>query len=956
LRQLARRLDVVLIVSRRFTCAAAALGLLLLAPGEARGQTPGDNPWTIVDVDREDLPADFIPPADFLALTLDQSLLEELLADAPRESFGQVPSDVFVPLPLPDETFAVGGVASSSLMEPALAAQFPEIQTWVFHDLLSGASGHLALGPGGFHAALRNVGKLVKIEPVQTSAGLVYLSYEDALRLDGANEIHFPPGEHDHDDPPPPVPVVAPAGVAAAVTSGTQLRVYRLAAATTGELYQARGGNDLSVLFSIIVDVLGANAVFEPEVATRLIIALASLDVFYSNPATDPFFNGPPVCSVNGNACTSDDDCDTDNGETCSIRTTCGLRDDNRDNMIALHNNATIDHSEYDLSVLTAVSRPGVRGGCAWYVVCLEGNTDHKARGMVTSGSGGTGSTSGVLAHEVGHMLGARHTFTGQDGSCTVGEFFAGNSQSGYEPGSGTTRMSYNGNCDSDNVDVSADPPSDQYFHSRSFDEIVDNVFNGDGASCGSLINTGNLPPVVDAGPDYAIPRMTPFLLSPASYSDAQMAALTFNWEQYDRAIVQRPIDTDFAIIFFGVDFGPIIRSVAPVPESTRTVPNLTDLLDGTSQPPASINRAGEMLPQVDRTLDFRFIARDNEMGGGGVAYDDITLTVEGDPFYLTTQNGGESLDAGCTAVATWEVGGSDVAPVSAASVDLSFSEDGGSSFSPLLAATPNDGGQAYTVPCTSTSTARLRAQGTGNIFFDISDADFSVASEAPQISGSATGGEVDEQCEFEVTFEATVTDDCGVAAADVEVEVTETTGNATLGTPTVNVAQNGGTAVDVSGSVLVSDLTTSPAQVRVRIDAEDGCGLIDSEDLFADVSDTTPPTIEVVLDPDLLWPPNHQMKDITAEVTAVDNCGSVSFVLDSVTSDEPDDTTGDGSTINDIQGTQLGTADLFFQLRAERLQAGDGRIYTATYTATDGSDNETSDSDQVQVPKSKKP
>jgi Metallo-peptidase family M12B Reprolysin-like len=173
--------------------------------------------------------------------------------------------------------------------------------------------------------------------------------------------------------------------------------------------------------------------------------------------------------------------------------------------MIALHNNATIDHSEYDLSVLTAVSRPGVRGGCAWYVVCLEGNTDHKASGMVTSDSGGTGSTSGVLAHEVGHMLGARHTFTGQDGSCTVGEFFAGNSESGYEPGSGTTRMSYNRNCDSDNVDISADPPSDQYFHSRSFDEIVENVFNGDGADCGSLIDTGNLPPQVDAGPDYAI-------------------------------------------------------------------------------------------------------------------------------------------------------------------------------------------------------------------------------------------------------------------------------------------------------------------------------------------------------------------------------------------------------------------------------------------------------------------
>jgi hypothetical protein len=88
----------------------------------------------------------------------------------------------------------------------------------------------------------------------------VYLSYEDALRRDGANEIHFPPGEHDHDDPPLPVPALAALDLpqVSQVTSGGQLRVYRLAAATTGELYQARGGNDLSVLFSIIVDVLGA--------------------------------------------------------------------------------------------------------------------------------------------------------------------------------------------------------------------------------------------------------------------------------------------------------------------------------------------------------------------------------------------------------------------------------------------------------------------------------------------------------------------------------------------------------------------------------------------------------------------------------------------------------------------------------------------------------------------------
>lgn len=937
------------------------LGLLLMLGVKAWSQSVG-HPWEIVEIDPAIFPEDFVPPEEFLALTLNEALLEELLADAPREVFGEVPAGVSIPLPLPNGLFAEVTVASTLLMERTLADQFPEIQTYVFFDEAMGTSGHMALGPGGFYSAARTQGQLVRIEPVQTESGPVYLSYFDALRRDGVNDdiiVHPPDAHDDHDEP---VPVAATTrnfsvqnvGVNQ-LTSGGQLRIYRLAAATTAEFYQARGGSDPSVLFSLVVDLLGTNAVFEPEVATRLVLAQASRDVFYTDPSNDPFDNDPAQCSISGNICNSNDDCD--DNETCSAnRTTCQLRDDNRNNMIALHNANTITHDQYDLSVLFAVSRPGVRGGCAWYVVCLEGNTDHKARGMVTARSGGTGSTSGVLAHEVGHMFGARHTFTGLDGSCTLNEFLAGDSESGYEPGSGTTRMSYRGNCGDDNVDTSADPPADQYFHSRSFDEIVDNVFSGDGSNCGALVNTGNLPPVVNAGTDYAIPRQTPFTLTPGFYFDQQFSALTFNWEQYDRAIFQRPIDTDFVSFFGFMDFGPIIRSVPPGEDPTRTVPNLADLLDGTSQPPVSINRAGEMLPQVDRELNFRFIARDNQMGGGGVAYDAMTITVEGDPFYLTSPNGGELLNAGCTADATWVVGGSNSPPVSAANVDLLFSDDGGWNFSPLISDVLNDGEQEYTVPCSPTNTARLKAQGVGNIFFDISDADFEIEQEAPQISGSATGGEVDGQCQFEVTFEATVTDDCGVAAGDVMVDVTETTGNATLGMPTVNIAQNGAAAVDIDGSVLVSDLTDSPATVLVSIDAEDNCGLPASRNLFADVSDTTPPTIDVALDPNTLWPPNHKMIDITAEVVAEDNCGIVSFMLDSVVSDEPDDHIGDGSFVNDIQGDEPETDDILFQLRAERMQQGDGRTYTATYTATDGSGNEATDSATVEVPANQKP
>jgi hypothetical protein len=76
--------------------------------------------------------------------------------------------------------------------------------------------------------------------------------------------------------------------------------------------------------------------------------------------------------------------------------------------------------------------------------------------------------------------------------------------------------------------------------------------------------------------------------------------------------------------------------------------------------------------------------------------------------------------------------------------------------------------------------------------------------------------------------------------------------------------------------------------------------------------------------------------------------------VLDSVVSNEPDDHIGDGSFPDDIKGVEPGTPDLHFQLRAERMQQGTGRVYTATYTATDGSGNHTSDSAEVLVPSSR--
>ena len=115
---------------------------------------------------------------------------------------------------------------------------------------------------------------------------------------------------------------------------------------------------------------------------------------------------------------------------------------------------------------------------------------------------------------------------------------------------------------------------------------------------------------------------------------------------------------------------------------------------------------------------------------------------------------------------------------------------------------------------------------------------------------------------------------------------------------------------------------------------------------------DTTPPTLTVSCSPNLLWPPNHKLRDVTATPVASDaGSGIAAVVLTSVTSNEPDDGLGDGDTPGDIAGWSIGTLDTAGQLRAERSGTGTGRVYTITYTATDGAGNATSASCTVTVP-----
>jgi hypothetical protein len=159
-----------------------------------------------------------------------------------------------------------------------------------------------------------------------------------------------------------------------------------------------------------------------------------------------------------------------------------------------------------------------------------------------------------------------------------------------------------------------------------------------------------------------------------------------------------------------------------------------------------------------------------------------------------------------------------------------------------------------------------------------------------PTINGLVvTGGQVDADCECTVSFAATVNDNCCLATADIDVTVSLTTGNATLGTPTISkVLEADGKTVTVTGSVLVSSLTGCPATVKVEVDARDCCGnpvTPTHAEASGDVHDTIAPVVtagNVTQNADA----GVCTALVTLTASATDNCdtipaGEISFVID---------------------------------------------------------------------------
>ncbi|HSP80982.1 MAG TPA: HYR domain-containing protein, partial [Myxococcaceae bacterium] len=173
----------------------------------------------------------------------------------------------------------------------------------------------------------------------------------------------------------------------------------------------------------------------------------------------------------------------------------------------------------------------------------------------------------------------------------------------------------------------------------------------------------------------------------------------------------------------------------------------------------------------------------------------------------------------------------------------------------------------------------------------------------------------------------------------------------------TAECTGNGGTEV-VLGEATAMD-ACSPTQVQgptatrypvgtteVTYSATDASGNTATCSSSVTVVDTQSPVVTVG-EPVKLWAPNHGYHTVRLAdcgIVVEDPCGGPltesqpQATLDCVSSDEPEDGTGDGSTQADIVLVDSTTV----KLRAERRGGGDGRVYRLHFTVRDAAGNAT--------------
>ena len=443
-------------------------------------------------------------------------------------------------------------------------------------------------------------------------------------------------------------------------SSDKKYRTMRLALSVTGEYTAFHGGTKPLALQAMNATMTRVNAVFEKDLALHLNVQDFE-NIIFTDATSDPYSN-------------------------------------NLNLQLQQTLTSLVGSENYDIGhVFNAAGNNGNAGciGC----VCNAPATGTS----LAKGSAFTQSTSPVgdnfdidfVAHEMGHQLGANHTFAHALES-------AGKN---VEPGSGTTIMGYAGITGA-NTDVQAH--SDPFFHHVSIQQIQTNLTN---KLCDVETPVTNNPPVVAALPTYNIPKGTAFVLT-ASATDQENDPLTYIWEEIDNAALV--IDKNN---LGNTTSGATFRSQPASTSPTRYFPKLSSVLDGVLD---NSNNGWESVSKVARTTNFAVTVRDNNPNPAEqqTNYGTQTIVVGNDgPFKVNTQYVYHNSP---TAV-EWDVANTTSAPYNSANVKIDYTTDNGTSWTVLSNSTANDGSEVFSFPSSlNGQIIKLRVSSIGNVFYAV--------------------------------------------------------------------------------------------------------------------------------------------------------------------------------------------------------------------------------------------
>ncbi len=573
------------------------------------------------------------------------------------------------------ETFQI---YEASVFSPELASKFPNIKSYIGYSTTnSGIILRMSVSPNGIQTMISYSDRpTMFMQPISHGSNR-YIVYDKSAREDYQDEFECKTIDELHKS-------YSGHQITSRDANDQTLRKFRIAISVNGEYAAYHGGTVAGALAAINATLTRVNAVFETDMsvtfelvdATELIYTVANLD---------------PYSSLSN----------------WNLELQNTLTD-------------TIGNAAYDIGHMFGASGGGGNAGCIG-CVCVD---DSASTTDQNKGSGITSPADGIpegdnfdidfVAHEIGHQMGATHTFS----HLTEG------SGTNAEPGSGTTIMGYAGITGSNNVQQH----SDDYFHYHSIRQILDNL---ETRTCWTGTTITNNPPVASAGSDYTIPQGTAYVLKGTATDTDGGDILSYCWEQTDSGQVT---NTSFGPALTN---GSINRSLPPSSDSDRYIPKISRVIAGQlTQTNPTINSDWETVATVGRTMNWALTVRDRAPTATGLngqsSFDLMQIIVDGNsgPFVITSQSTNETWDLGSNHNITWDVAGTDTAPVNTATVNIKLSIDGGLTYPFTLASNvPNDGSHNITVPVTGgdTSTARVMVEGNNNIFYAINATNFSI-------------------------------------------------------------------------------------------------------------------------------------------------------------------------------------------------------------------------------------